>query len=76
MRKTRFIVKILSDNRCKVYINKKWLKDVVELSFHGTPQALTVNITQNVRRNKMLVVEDNEIKTKTTQHTFKGVCAK
>lgn len=70
MKKPKFQIKMDKNNRCKVYLKKKWQRDVQELDFHGDTKVFSVKITQYVRENGRFVVENNELKTKTRTYSF------
>lgn len=70
MKKPKFLLKINRNNSAKVYINKKWLKDVKEVYIHAMPFNHIIEIKQYVKENGKLVVENNELKTKIKKYHF------
>lgn len=70
MKKPKFLLKINRNNSAKVYINKKWLKDVKEVNIHALPFNHIIEIKQYVKENGKLVVENNELKTKIKKYHF------
>lgn len=69
MKKPKFLFKIDSNTRGKVYINKKWQKDVVSIDIHGEPNNYSITMEQYKRKDGHFQVENNEIVTeKNTYH--------
>jgi hypothetical protein len=66
----KFIFKINRNNSAKIYINKKWLKDVKEVNIHALPFNHTMEIKQYVKENGKLVLENGELKEKTKKYHF------
>ena len=73
MRKPKFLMKVDSNNLGKVYINKKWQKDVYEIDVYGVPMDYRISISQYVRDSSgKYIVENDEIKTKTTKFDIRA----
>lgn len=71
MKKAKFIFRLNSQMRGKVYINGKWLKDVCMVNVHGEPFSYDLEIEQYERdKNNRLVVEDYKIKRKITKYHY------
>lgn len=70
MKKPKFLLKINRNNSAKVYINKKWLKDVKEVYIHAMPLNHIIEIKQYVKENGKLVLENGELKEKTKKYHF------
>lgn len=72
MKKPKFLFKIDQNLRGKVYINKKWQKDVASLYVCGEPFNYTIRISQYKRdKNKRFIVENNEIQREDKVYFFK-----
>lgn len=74
MTKPKFQLKIDRNNRCKVYLNKKWQKGIVKLDFHGEPQDYTIIIEKYKRdkRGHLIITEDCQVEMlKETYHIGK-----
>ena len=70
MKKPKFLFKINRNNSAKVYINKKWLKNVREVYIHAMPFNHIIEIEQYAKENGKLAVENNELKTKIKKYHF------
>ena len=70
MKRPKFLLKIDTNNRAKVYVGKKWRKDIVSLNITARPQCFIIEI-ENYKRNKngMFFVENNEVASEV--HTFR-----
>ena len=59
MKTPKFQIKVDRNNRCKVYLNKKWQKDITELCFTADLEKQIVCITKYKRDSKgHLVIND------------------
>ena len=69
MKKPKFLLKIDTNNRAKIYVGKKWRKDVFSLDITARPQCFIIEI-ENYKRDRRgcLIVENNEIASEV--HTF------
>lgn len=66
MKKAKFLFKVDKNNRAKIYINNKWLKDVTKVNLMAEPWEYTIIVEQHKRNAKgSLYVENDEIATKT-----------
>ena len=66
MKKNKMIFKVSGDNRGKIYIGRKWQKDVTEINIHGEPHDYTIEIKRYKRDARGCVwVVDGEIATET-----------
>lgn len=65
-KKRKMILKVNNNKTAKLYLNKKWQRDVAELDIHFEPFEYTIKIKQN-KRNKRghCYVEDGEIASET-----------
>ena len=70
-KKPKFIFKVNRNKTAKVYINNKWLKDVVEINIKGRPYDYRIEVRRYKRENGRLVVNHDEIETYTTLYTIK-----
>lgn len=71
MKKAKFIMKVKTNGLAKVYINKKWLKDITKLNLSAEPWLYHLTVEQNKKdKNGLYYVENDEIATKTTTYTF------
>lgn len=71
MKKAKFILKVNNHYTAKVYLNKKWLKNVTALRLKAVPWIYKLEIEQYKLNEKgHLYVENDEIAAKTTTYTF------
>lgn len=69
MKKAKFLFKVDKNNRAKIYINNKWLKDVTKVNLMAEPWEYTIIVEQHKRNAKgSLYVENDEIASKTTTY--------
>lgn len=62
MKRAKFIFRIDENLRGKVYIGKKWLKDVYRIKIDGEPNNYTVTVWKYKKNEKGLYYTvDNEI---------------
>ena len=68
MRKPKLIFKVDRNNRAKLYLNKKWVKDVTEISLHGIPFEYEVEIERYKRfkDGRMYITQDGLAREKKT----------
>lgn len=67
MKKPKFLLKVDSNLRGKIYVNHKWLKDVTMVDIHAEPQDYYMIIRQYKRdSNGKLIVSNNAIEEKYT----------
>ena len=69
-KKHKFIFKIDSNLRAKVYLNGKWQKNIREIEIFGEPYHYTVGLVQYALINGRLVTDGTNILTETSVHTF------
>lgn len=71
MKKAKFIFKVDNNYRAKVYVNKKWIKDVTKMDLSAVPWEYTLEIEQ-YRKNEldMFYTVNGEIAKKTTTYKF------
>ena len=70
MKKAKFVFKVNRNNTAKVYVNKKWQKDVCSLDVLAYPFDITVRMEQLKRNEKgfLLVVNDEIVKKTSSIH--------
>ena len=62
MKKPKFKLEIDRNNNCKVYLNKKWQKDVTAVALLGKPQDYTITIEQYKRdANGQFIITSDEL---------------
>ena len=67
MKKAKFLFKVDKNNRAKIYINNKCLKDVTRVILMAEPWEYKIIVEQHLRNAKgSLYVENDEIASKTT----------
>ncbi len=70
MKKAKFILKVNNNHTAKIYLNKKWLKDVTALRLEAVPYIYKLEIEQYKHNEKgLLYVENDEIAKE--KHTYK-----
>ena len=68
-KKCKMIFKVNSNKTAKLYLNKKWHRDVTELDIHAEPFEYTIKIKQNKRNERgKFYVEDGEIASETNTY--------
>lgn len=74
MKKPKLLFKVDHNKRGKVYINHKWLRDVIEVSIDGNLWGYSV-IVERYKKDATgcFIVENNEIKRYTTEYYIGGV---
>ena len=61
-KKRKMIFKVNNNKTAKLYLNKKWHRDIAELDIHAEPFEYTIKIKQNKRNERgKCYVEDGEI---------------
>ena len=71
MKKAKFILKVKTNDLAKIYVNKKWLKDVISFNLSAEPWLYHLTVVQyKTDKNGLHFVENDEIATKTTTYTF------
>ena len=60
MKKTKFILKVNNNYIAKIYLNKKWLKDVTELNLEAVPYTYKLEIEQYKRNEKGILYAEND----------------
>ena len=64
MKKPKFQIKIDRNNRCHIYFNNKWVKDVVMCNFTANIESREVFLEKYVRDSRgRLIVNDDSIVT-------------
>jgi hypothetical protein len=72
MRKPKFLLKVDHNNVGKVYVNRKWIKDVAEITVHGKPFDYSITIKQYKRNEKgVFWVENGEVAAEEKIYTIK-----
>ena len=67
MKKAKFLFKVDKNNRAKIYINNKWLKDVTRVILMAEPWEYRIIVEQYKRNAEgVFYVENNEVARKTT----------
>ena len=70
-KKHKFIFKVDSNLRAKVYLNGKWQKNICEIEIFGEPYNYTIGLVQHVLKDGHLIVADNNcILKKTSTYKF------
>lgn len=70
MKKAKFILKVNNNYTAKIYLNKKWLKDVTALSLEAVPYTYKLEIEQYKRNEKGYLYAENDEIAK-GKHTYK-----
>lgn len=74
MKKAKFIFKVNNNYYAKVYVNKKWLKDVTKINLSAVPYEYTLEIEQYKRDKEGCFFIENirtgEAAKKTTTYKF------
>jgi len=64
MKKPKFQIKIDRNNRCHIYLNKKWVKDVVMCNFTANIESREVVLEKYIRDSRgRLITNDCSIVT-------------
>lgn len=61
MKKAKFLFKVDRNNRGKLYIGGKWLKDVCSIELVGEPWTYRIAVCVYKRKDGHYFVENNEI---------------
>lgn len=71
MKKAKFILKVKTNGVGKIYVNKKWLKDVTKLNLYAEPWMYYLTVEQFKKdKNGLYYFENDEIAKKTTTYVF------
>lgn len=71
MKKAKFILKVNNNYTAKVYLNKKWLKNVTALRLESVPWIYKLEIEQYKLNEKgHLYAENDEIVTEKHKYKF------
>lgn len=74
MKKPKFLFKINSNNTAKIYMHKKWIKDVFFISIEGDVNGYHVELKKYARDSKgRLIIENNSIREEGDAMTIKRV---
>lgn len=70
MKKAKFILKVNNNYTAKIYLNKKWLKNVTALRLEAVPWIYKLEIEQYRLNEKGLLYAENDEIVK-ENHTYK-----
>ena len=77
MKKPKFLMKIDSNNRAKIYLNKHWIKDVTYIFVEGRLNGYHIELTKYQRDKKgRFIIDGNHIREKGYAVNLKGVLKK
>ena len=72
MKTPKFQIKIDRNNRCRIYINKKWHKDVVKCVFSADLESILVEIQKYKRDSRgQLIVDEDKLELMTETKIFR-----
>lgn len=70
MKKAKFILKVNNNYMAKIYLNKKWLKNITALKLEAVPWIYKLEIEQYKLNEKGLLYAENDEIAK-EDHTYK-----
>lgn len=63
MKKPKFLIKVDSNNNAKVYLNKHWMKDIIQLSLDADIHGYHIELIRFARDSKgRLIVDCDKIR--------------